>query len=90
MVLEPYLSAPIVELDSNYSLFQCADGSVIVRLHRALYGCIESAKLWYNLLKLSLEKDGFVDNPCDPCILNKMSNGIQITVLIYVDDLLLT
>ena len=90
MILEPYLSALISQLDPSYSTFQRADGSIIVRLHRAIYGCIESAKLWYNLLKSSLEENGFTANPCDPCVFNKTVNGVQITVLIYVDDLLLT
>ena len=34
--------------------------------------------------------DGFVPNACDPCVLNRVSTGIQTTVVIYVDDLLVT
>ncbi len=34
-----------------------------------------------------LEEMGFEVNPYDPCVINKMVNGIQMTVMWYVDDL---
>ena len=33
------------------------------------------------------ERDGFEINPYDPCIVNKMINGSQMTVRWHVDDL---
>jgi hypothetical protein len=33
---------------------------------------------------------GFEKNPVDACVLNKMWNGKQCTIAIYVDDLLKT
>ena len=68
------------------------DGSVIVLLLKALYGCRESAKLWYEHLRRSLESLGFTVNPYDVCVFNKICSGTgkQITVAVYVDDLLIT
>jgi len=33
---------------------------------------------------------GFSTNPVDPCVFNKMVDGVQLTILLYVDDLLVT
>ena len=59
-----------------------------VRLLKALYGCVQSALLWWNLLTETLEKEGFVVNPYDPCVANKtMEDGTICTICWYVDDL---
>jgi hypothetical protein len=65
-------------------------GKIIVKLDKALYGCVQSAKLWYDHLTKTIKDLGFKENPYDPCVLNKIENGKQITVVIYVDDLLIT
>ena len=57
-----------------------------MRILKALYGCIESALLWYNLWKSTLESMGFEINPYDRCVGNKMINGSQCTIAWYVDD----
>jgi hypothetical protein len=58
---------------------------------RAIYGCIESAKLWYEEMGRTLEAMGFTHNPIDQCVFNKLcAGGMQITVVLYVDDLLIT
>ena len=56
------------------------------RVLQAIYGCIESALLWYNLFKSTLEGMGFTINPYDRCVANKIVNGHQCTVVWYVDD----
>jgi hypothetical protein len=59
-----------------------------VELIKALYGCIQSAMLWWKLLTSTLEKEGFKVNPYDPCVANKiMPDGTQCTICWYVDDL---
>jgi hypothetical protein len=62
-------------------------GKIYVILKRALYGCIESAKLFYEDLSSKLIKFGFKPNPYDACIFNKMAQGKQVTVTVHVDDL---
>ena len=64
------------------------DGKLLVRLDKALYGCVQSAKLWYEKLTGVLKNMGFVPNPVDPCIMNKMIDGKQCTLSIFVDDIL--
>ena len=57
-----------------------------VRLLKALYGCVRSALLWYILFSGTLKKHGFVLNPYDPCVANKIINDKQCTIAWYVDD----
>ena len=53
---------------------------------RAIYGCIESALLWYSLYKETLEGEGYELNPYDFCIANRVIDRKQSTVAWYVDD----
>jgi hypothetical protein len=61
-----------------------------MKLDKALYGCIESGKLWYDLLSSTLTSIGFKVNPCDRCVFNKIVDGVQITICFHVDDCMLT
>jgi hypothetical protein len=88
--LDPIIAGMLIELDESYKEFLNLDGTIIVRLDKALYGCIESGKLWYEDLRAYLESNGFVANPHDICVFNKGIGSDQITVCIYVDDLMIT
>jgi hypothetical protein len=57
-----------------------------LKVLQAIYGCIESALLWYNLFANTLQEMGFEINPYDRCVANKMINGKQCTIAWYVDD----
>ena len=56
----------------------------------ALYGCIESAKLWYDNLCATFRSMGFVPNPYDPCVFNRSYNDQQCTACVHVDDIKIT
>jgi hypothetical protein len=58
-----------------------------VRLQKALYGTLQSALLFSKKLVSTLESWGFVLNPYDRCVANKMMSGKQCTILWHVDDL---
>ena len=55
--------------------------------NKALYGLLRSALLFYKKLVGDLEGNGFVLNPYDPCVANKVINGAQMTVCLHVDNL---
>jgi Reverse transcriptase (RNA-dependent DNA polymerase) len=57
-----------------------------VRLIKAIYGCVKSALLWYELLSSTLQDMGFVLDPYDPCVANCEIEGKQCTIGWYVDD----
>jgi hypothetical protein len=90
MRLDKVLTTALCDNVPLYKDFMRKDGTIIVKLRRALYGCIESARLWYNTLRRVLEADGYVVNSIEPCIFNKMVDGVQCTIVVYVDDLMLT
>ena len=58
-----------------------------VRLVKAIYGCVKSALLWYDLFYSHLKEMGFVLNPYDSCVANCDINGKQCTIAWYVDDM---
>jgi hypothetical protein len=90
MRLDPNISKILISIYPTYSDYVQPNGTIIVKLLRALYGSIEASKLWYDLLISVLESDGYVKNPLDLCVLNKVVDGIQCTIIIYVDDLMIT
>ena len=57
-----------------------------MELNRALYGLLESARLWFEEVKSTLLTEGYVQNPKDQCIFNRMIEGKQLTAAVYVDD----
>ena len=80
----------LVKKRPDYAKFLLPDGTMIVELDKALYGLIESARLWFKSMSDTLKKDGFISNAYDICVFNKIVDGKQITVVLYVDDLFLT
>jgi hypothetical protein len=61
-----------------------------VELLKALCGTLKAALLFWKLLSKQLVSWGFVINPCDWCVANKMINGKQRAISWRVDDLLMS
>ena len=55
-------------------------------MDKALYGCVQSALLWYELYTTTLQGMGFILNPHDLCVANSEIEGSQCTICWYVDD----
>lgn len=90
MVIDPMVSRILTKIDPKANQFAADNGEIVVKLTRALYGCVQSALLWFNKLKATLEEAGFEANPYDQCVFNRMVNDKQVTVAFHVDDLLVT
>jgi Reverse transcriptase (RNA-dependent DNA polymerase) len=90
MVLDKLMSELLIEVDQNYRKYlDPVTNCIYVKLKKALYGLIESAKLFYIHLSNSLESLGFVRNGYDQCVFNRVGkSGKQLTVCFHVDDLL--
>ena len=80
----------LVMMKPEYKDYVLPDGSLIVKLTKALYGCIESAKLWYQEISKTLISAGYEVNKKDICVFNKTVDGIQCTITLHVDDLMIT
>jgi hypothetical protein len=91
MSIRPELAQVLCDIDPIYKKF-LVNGTLYVKLLKALYGCIQSGKLWYSLLKKVLLSLGYIMNLEDECVFRKTfeDNGdvIIITVGFHVDDLL--
>lgn len=44
----------------------------------------------YNHICNDLDSQGYMRNPIDVCVINKLDSGVQCTICIHVDDLLIT
>lgn len=90
MRIDPELADVLERIDTKYKSFRNGDGSIVVKLKKALYGCIESAKLWYELLSSKLVQFGLKKSAYDECVFSNIVNGeLQLIVAVYVDDLLI-
>jgi hypothetical protein len=90
MTLDPVLASILTDLDPTVEAKRDEKGVLYVKLKKALYGCVQSAKLWYDKLCYVLMTDGYTKNSYDSCLFNKCVEGKQITVAFHVDDLLVT
>ena len=78
--LDPTLYGP-------YVVFEKGEKVIYVRVLKAIYGMLQAALLWYQKFRTDLESEGYVFNPYDSCVANKVINGKQHTVVFHVDDL---
>jgi len=94
-VIHMKLEGPLAELltkvnPAKYEKFiEIEKGKPVmyVLLKKALYGTLQAALLFWQDLSGNLEEWGYTVNPYDTCVMNKMVNGKQCTILWHVDDL---
>ena len=84
------MAALFCECDSSYRDFLEPDGTLVCKLNKALYGCVQSGKLWNEKLTSAFIQQGFTTNELDKCVFNKIVDGVQITVAVHVDDCMCT
>ena len=89
MTLDELTTRILCEIDPSYKKFLPKSGKqeITVKLDKALYGCVQSARLWYNTFSKYLKSVGFEPNPVDLCVFNRTYDvGKQTTVCFHVDD----
>ena len=81
----------LVQANPKYEQFvhQQQDGKTVIYLElvKAMYGCLKSARLFWDHLSTHLSRMGFTQNNYDLCVANKMIDGHQCTIAWHVDDL---
>ena len=90
MIIDKQVTEVVAKLDVKAKTYVRKDGTLAVKLKKALYGCKQSAVLWFKRLKAYLEKLGFTGNLKDKCVFNLNRNSHQVTIVFHVDDLLIT
>jgi hypothetical protein len=63
------VSKYVLELYPMYVEVLQNDGGIIVKLLKAMYGCIQTSRLWFNLLTKVLRSVGYVTSETDPCVI---------------------
>jgi hypothetical protein len=74
----------------QYVVLEKGRSVLYLQLQKAMYGMMKSALLFYRKLVSELKKMGFDINPYDPCVANKIVNGMQTTIRWHVDDLMIS
>ena len=82
MLLTPDVSSLLIELDPTHTKYLRSDKRIAVRLKNALYGCIQSAVLWYNELSSTTEGMGYVKNPYDLCSSRRANTTGDCSILV--------
>ena len=90
MRLNKDLTEILIRQFPEYSNFLEPNKTLIVKLDKALYGCVESGKLWYQNISKFLISIGFKQTTTDECIFQKLVNEESIHIGIYVDDFIIT
>jgi hypothetical protein len=78
--IEPKLYRKYIQIEKGKQV-------LYVELRKALYGTLKAALLFWKRLTGELKKWGFVINPYDWCVANKVIKGQQCTILWHIDDL---
>ncbi len=74
----------------QYETFVNEDGTMWTKADKAIYGTGDASKLWHDLVDDTMIKNGYTQNPYDRCCYNKIVDGVQITILLHVDDFFIT
>ena len=60
MLIDKHTAAVLVDMHPDYAPFRLADGSVLVRIKKALYGLLDAGKLFFDDLVKTLCGAGYV------------------------------
>ena len=89
MRLNKQLTAALIKIDATYNKYAYNNRTYIVKLKKALYGCVESAKLWYDKLSSDLIKLNYTANEYDIYVFNRTEvDNTQTSLVIHVDDMI--
>jgi hypothetical protein len=71
---------------SYVSRYKKGSKQLLIQYQNALYGTMVASLLYYRKFVKSLTDSGFIINPYDPCVANKIIEGKQMTICFHVDD----
>ena len=91
--LQGVLVKTLIKVNPDWKVYVTYEGknstpTIYSEAIKALYGTVDAAKLFYDSLSSFLIDDlEFKRNPYDPCVVNKIIEGKQCTIMWHVDDL---
>jgi Reverse transcriptase (RNA-dependent DNA polymerase) len=90
MLLTPEVAEIMCRIDLKYKRFLRPNKKIAAKLKKALYGCIQSAVLWYQELASTLDGMGLHPNPYDICSFKRVRGDTTDKIMAYLDDLFIT
>lgn len=69
--------------------FSTTDKSKVCKLNKSIYGLRQAPRCWFSKLTTTLKKYGFVQPHSDYSLFTYADSGMQLSVLVYVDDLVI-
>ena len=76
------------EMYKDYVMIERGEQVMYIELLKALYSTLQATRLfWQKLSKQLNDMWGFAPNKYDDCVVNRMINGHQMTVVWHVDNL---
>ena len=60
---------------------------LVAKCDKAIYGLKQAPRLWNKNIDATMKRFGFVQSTADACLYSRISNGDQLFVTIFVDDL---
>ncbi|XP_062088603.1 uncharacterized mitochondrial protein AtMg00810-like [Humulus lupulus] len=70
--------------------FECSDPNLVCRLRKSLYGLKQAPRCWFAKLVTTLKGYDFLQSYFDYSLLTYTKDGVQLNVLVYVDDLIVS
>mmetsp|Transcript_7432 Transcript_7432/g.10534 ORF Transcript_7432/g.10534 Transcript_7432/m.10534 type:complete len:204 (+) Transcript_7432:1860-2471(+) len=65
MIIKKEIASILIKWLPEYKQYMNEDGTIIVQLKKALYGCVESGRLWNKEITRQLVSMGYEQNPCN-------------------------
>ena len=64
------------------------NGTCVVRLRKALYGCVDSGAMWFNRLSTGLESLDYKRKKLDLCLFDRIEKeNAHATLILHVNDM---
>ena len=86
MVLDRMTTKHLLILEPKYQEFVRKDGTMLVKLNKALYGLIEAPRRWHETATDKLISIGFKQSSIEPCLYIYRRGDVMCYAVRYVDD----
>lgn len=68
--------------------FRTSQPGLVCKLRKSLYGLKQAPRCWFAKLSFALTNFGFQQSSSDHSLFTLLNHGVQLVVLVYVDDLI--